>query len=186
MEKISMPKLFITMFEISAFTFGGGFVITGMMQKKFCEELHAVSEDEVMDMTAIAQSAPGALAVNSAIIFGYRMRGIKGAVVSAAATVLPPLIIISVICMIYDAFCSSQIVQTALQVMRAGVAAVIADVTIDLLQHVLKQKDVINIVLMIGAFAASCFLGTGSIQIIACFVCIGILRYFLAERRNRA
>ena len=71
-KKISYGKLFIEMLKISTFTFGGGFVIIGMMQKKFCDELHWVSDEEVLDMTAIAQSAPGALAVNSAIIFGYR------------------------------------------------------------------------------------------------------------------
>lgn len=67
------------MLQISTFTFGGGFVIIGMMRKKFCDELHYVTDDEVLDMTAIAQSSPGALAINSAIIFGYRIKGIKGA-----------------------------------------------------------------------------------------------------------
>ena len=116
---------------ISAFTFGGGFVIIGMMKKKFCEQLHWVSEEEVLDMTAIAQSAPGALAVNSAVIFGYRIKGLRGALISVLATILPPLVIISVIAMVYDAFASNVVVQTALQVMRAGVAAVITDVVID-------------------------------------------------------
>lgn len=72
-KKFSYRKLFLEMIEISTFTFGGGFVIIGMMQKKFCDELHWGSEEEVLDKTAIAQSSPGALAVNSAIIFGYRM-----------------------------------------------------------------------------------------------------------------
>ena len=105
-QKISYIKLFLTMMQISAFTFGGGFVIIGMMQKKFCDELHWIKEDEVLDMTAIAQSAPGALAVNSAIIFGYRMSGITGALVSALAVIIPPIIIISVVCRTYDVFLS--------------------------------------------------------------------------------
>ena len=98
-KKISYGKLFIEMLKISTFTFGGGFVIIGMMQKKFCDELQWVSDEEVLDMTAIAQSAPGALAVNSAIIFGYKMGGIKGVLVSTLATILPPIVIISIICM---------------------------------------------------------------------------------------
>ena len=60
-KKVSYLELFWIMLQISTFTFGGGFVIIGMMQKKFCDELHWVSEEEVLDMTAIAQSAPGAL-----------------------------------------------------------------------------------------------------------------------------
>ena len=78
------------MLQISTFTFGGGFVIIVMMRKKFCDELHYVTE--VLDMTAIAQSSPGALAVNSAIIFCYRIKGIKGACISALATVIPPIL----------------------------------------------------------------------------------------------
>ena len=142
-KKISYGKLFIEMLKISTFTFGGGFVIIGMMQKKFCDELHWVSDEEVLDMTAIAQSAPGALAVNSAIIFGYRMGGIKGVLVSTLATILPPIVIISVICNIYDAFSTNKIIQIALQVMRAGVAAVIMDVVLDLGEKVFDAKSVL-------------------------------------------
>ena len=109
----------------------------------------------MLDMTAIAQSAPGALAVNSAIIFGYRMSGITGALVSALAVIIPPIIIISVVCRTYDVFSTNRIVQIALQVMRAGVAAVIIDVVMDLAGKVIQTKDVINIILMVLAFAAS-------------------------------
>ncbi|MGM9941790.1 MAG: chromate transporter [Bulleidia sp.] len=182
-KKISYGKLFLTMLEISAFTFGGGFVIIGMMQKKFCGELHWVSEDEVMDMCAIAQSSPGALAVNSAIIFGYRMGGIKGALLSTLAVIIPPLIIISVICTIYDAFCTNRIVQTALQVMRAGVAAVIVDVVWDLASNVIHSHDIINIVMMVISFIASWFFKVSAIQLILFFLILGTARYYL-ERRH--
>lgn len=182
-KKVSYLELFWIMLQISTFTFGGGFVIIGMMQKKFCDELHWVSEEEVLDMTAIAQSAPGALAVNSAIIFGYRIGGAKGVLVSTLATIIPPLVIISIICNIYDAFSTNQIVQTALQVMRAGVAAVIVDVVIDLTKKVINGKDWINIVLMVCAFIASCFFSVGSIKIILFFLCLGILRYFVERKK---
>jgi chromate transporter len=77
-SQISLLTLFFSMITISTFTFGGGFVIISMMRKKFCDELHWVTDDEVLDMTAIAQSAPGPLGVNSAVIFGYRIKGIPG------------------------------------------------------------------------------------------------------------
>lgn len=182
-QKISYFKLFLTMMQISAFTFGGGFVIIGMMQKKFCDELHWVKEDEVLDMTAIAQSAPGALAVNSAIIFGYRMGGITGALVSTLAVIIPPIAIISVVCQIYDVFSTNRIVQLALQVMRAGVAAVIVDVVMDLAGKVIETKDVINVVLMVLAFIASWICGISSIQIILVFLMFGIARYFLERKK---
>lgn len=173
-QDISMAKLFFSMMEISAFTFGGGFVIISMMQKKYCNELHWVTEDEVLDMTAIAQSAPGALAVNSAIIFGYRIAGLKGALISTLATIIPPIVIISVVCMAYNAFASNVIIQTALQVMRAGVAAIIADVVIDLAKTVVKTKNILNIVLMVGAFIASWFFKVDAIKIILLFIAIGL------------
>lgn len=185
-KKVSMLKLFISMLEISTFTFGGGFVIIGMMRKKFCDELHWVTDDEVLDMTAIAQSAPGALAVNSAVIFGYRIAGFKGALISTIATIIPPIVIISIITMIYDAFSTNTIVQTALRVMRAGVGAIITDVVIDLAKNVVDSKDILNIVLMIAAFIASWFFGVSAITLILLFIALGIVRYFMDKKREGA
>ena len=173
-EKNIYWTLFWSMLQISTFTFGGGFVIIGMMRKKFSDELHYVTDDEVLDMTAIAQSSPGALAVTSAIIFGYRIKGIKGACISALATVIPPIVIISVISLCYEAFSTNYYIQIALQVMRAGVAAIILDVVVDLAKDVFKTKNMINIVLMFGAFIATCFFNVGAITIIIFFIVIFI------------
>ena len=171
---ISMTKLFFSMMAISAFTFGGGFVIIGMMRKKFCDELHWITDDEVLDMTAIAQSSPGALAVNSAIIFGYRIAGLKGALLATLATVIPPIVIISVVCMIYDAFSTNLIVQTALRVMRAGVAAIIVDVVIDLAENVFKSGNILNILLMFAAFIASWIFKVSAVTIVLIFIVLGL------------
>lgn len=179
---IKLTTLFFDMLMISTFTFGGGFVIIGMMKKKFCEERHWVTEDEVLDMTAIAQSAPGALAVNSAIIFGYRIAGIKGALISVLATIIPPLVIISIITMIYDVFSTNMIVQTALRVMRAGVAAIIADVTIGLAGKVIKTRNILNIVLMTAAFIASWYFSVSSITIILLFIALGIAMNLIRKK----
>ena len=168
------------MLQISVFTFGGGFVIIGMMRKTFCDELHYVTDDEVLDMTAIAQSSPGALAVNSAIIFGYRIKGLKGACISALATVIPPIVIISVISLCYEAFSTNYYIQIALQVMRAGVDAVILDVVVDLAKDVFKTKNMINIILMFAAFIATCFFKVGAITIIIFFIVLGLARSTIA------
>ncbi len=183
-QKIGLTRLFFEMMKISAFTFGGGFVIIGMMRKKFCDELHWVTDEEVLDMTAIAQSAPGALAVNSAVIFGYRMAGVPGALISTLGTVIPPITIISIVCMIYDAFSTNVIVQTALRVMRAGVGAIIADVTIDLGMNVFKSGNVLNIVLMFAAFVASWFFKVSAIKIILIFIALGLAMNFLRKKNG--
>ena len=97
-------KLFLSTFELSACTFGGGFVIIPLMRKKFVEELGWIEEEEMLDLTAIAQASPGAIAVNASIMLGYHIAGIPGAILAVLGTVLPPLIIISIISMFYQAF----------------------------------------------------------------------------------
>lgn len=83
-------------------------------------------------MAAIAQSTPGAIAVNIAVLVGYRLAGITGAIISCVGTVLPPIVIISVVSMFYQAFRDSTIVSAILKGMEAGVAAVIVDLVIDM------------------------------------------------------
>lgn len=184
-KKVSMVKLFFSMLTISAFTFGGGFVIIGMMRKKFCDELHWVTDDEVLDMTAIAQSAPGALAVNSSVIFGYRIAGLKGAILSAVATVIPPIVIISIVAMIYSSFATNVMIKTALQVMRAGVGAIITDVVLDLGKNIFQSKNLVNIVLMFAAFIASWFFGVSSIALILIFIALGLVKTVVERKGAR-
>lgn len=150
-------QLFKNIFMLSACTFGGGFVIISMMKKKFVEKLHWISEEEMLDMTAIAQSAPGPLGVNVAIVTGYRLRKIPGVLVCALGAILPPLIIISIISVFYNQFKDNKVIALALQVMRAGVAAVICDVVINLAQNIVKTRKVLWIFVMVGAFAATVF-----------------------------
>ena len=147
-------ELFKQIFVLSACTFGGGFVIIGMIRKVFADKLHWITEDEILDLTVIAQSTPGPLGVNMAVITGYRICGVPGALVCALAASLPPMIIISVISVFYNQFKDNRIISLLLQVMRAGVAAVIVDVVIDLAAKVVKTHRVLWIALMVAAFVA--------------------------------
>lgn len=74
-------KIFISTLYLSAFTFGGGYVIVSLMKKKFVDELHWVEEKEMLDLVAIAQSSPGAIAINGAIVVGYKLAGITGVLI---------------------------------------------------------------------------------------------------------
>lgn len=135
-----LGTLFRSMFMLSACTFGGGFVIVSLMKKKFVEELKWLEDDEMLDVTAITQSAPGPLPVNASVIIGYRMAGLVGSLTAILGTILPPMIIISIISVFYEQFRSNPYIAVALQVMRAGVAAVIFDVVINLAKNVIKTK----------------------------------------------
>lgn len=167
--------LFKSMFVLSACTFGGGFVIVSLMKKKYVEDLKWLEEDEMLDVTAITQSAPGPLPVNASVIIGYRMAGIVGSLTAVLGTILPPMIIISVISLFYEQFRTNPYIATALQVMRAGVAAVIFDVVINLAGNVCKTRRILYIAMMIVAFVAAYFLDISAMLIILVCLSIGLI-----------
>lgn len=164
--------LFKSMFVLSMCTFGGGFVIVSLMKKRFVEELKWIEEEEMLDVTAITQSAPGPLMINAAVIVGYRIAGIVGALTAIAGSILPPMIIISIISIFYEQFCTNSYVAMALQVMRAGVAAVIFDVVWKLAGNVWNTKRALYIAMMVIAFVATFFFDISAMLII--FTCLGI------------
>lgn len=175
-------KLFLSTFKISACTFGGGFVIIPLLRRKFVEELGWIDEQEMMDLTAIAQSSPGAIAVNASILVGYRVAGIPGAMLTVLGTVLPPLIIISVISIFYKAFRDNAIVNAAMAGMLCGVAAVILDVVINMIKGIFKQKRILPVLVMAGAFAAVRFFSVNIIIIILVCGVIGAADVIYREK----
>jgi chromate transporter len=175
-------KLFTSSFILSACTFGGGFVIIPLMKKKFVDELHYIDENEMLDLTAIAQSSPGAIAVNAAILVGYRVGGFPGAMVSLMATVLPPLIIISIISSFYQAFRDNIYVSNAMTGMLAGVAAVITDVVLNMSGDLVKRKKILPVVMMILSFiAVRCFKVNIILLIAVCGAIGAIQTWYLSK-----
>ena len=166
-------ELFLSTFRLSACTFGGGFVIIPLMRKRFVEELGWIEEDEMLDLTAIAQSSPGAIAVNASILVGYHVAGVPGAMITVLGTVLPPLMIISVISLFYQAFRDNAIVNMAMSGMLCGVAAVICDVVINMAKAVLKKKRILPVLVMIGSFVSVHFFSVNIIVIILVCGAIG-------------
>ena len=102
-------QLFKSTFIISMFTVGGGYVIIPLLKAKYVDEYRWISEEETLNMVAIAQSTPGIMAVNTAIMLGYRMAGILGALTGMFATVLPPLIIICIVASFYELVAKNEI-----------------------------------------------------------------------------
>ena len=174
-------KLFKSTFFLSAFTFGGGFVIVPLMRKKFVEQYKWIEEKEMLDLTAIAQSSPGAIAVNAAVLVGYKLAGIPGALITLIGTVLPPLLILSVISVAYASFRDNLLVQAVLRGMQAGVAAVIMDVVYVLTRDLVKEKKVISILLFLFSFIAVYFLKINTIYII---LLSGVMGYLLFTDRK--
>ena len=126
----------------------------------------------MLDVTAIAQSSPGTIPVNASVIIGYRIKGIIGSLTAVLGTIIPPMVIISIIAIFYKQFRSNVIIAIALQVMRAGVAAVIFDVVLNLAKNVCATKRFIYISLMIISFFCAVVLDISAMLII--LVCLGI------------
>lgn len=177
-------KLFTSTFYLSAFTFGGGFVIIPLMKKKFVDDLKWIEQEEMLNLAAIAQSSPGAVAVNAAILLGYRVAGVAGALVSIIGTVLPPLLIISVISLFYTAFRENVIVNAVLNGMQAGVAAVIADVVLGLGSNIVKEKEIVSVFVMIAAFIATYVLKINVAFIILACGAIGAAKILLMAKKD--
>ena len=177
--------LFLSTFQLSACTFGGGFVIIPLMRKKFVEELHWIEEKEMMDLTAIAQSSPGAIAVNASILVGYHVAGIPGALITTLGAVLPPLIIITIISFFYQAFRENAIVNMIMTGMLAGVAAVICDVVITMGKEILQQKKILPVLVLLGSFIAVCFFDANIILVILICGVIGAIQTIYREKRER-
>ncbi len=178
-------QLFKATFVLSAFTFGGGFVIVSLMKKKFVEELKWLDESEMLDITAIAQSSPGPIPINASVILGYRMQGILGSVVAVLGTSIPPIAIISIISIFYVKFRESTVIATALMVMRAGVAAVICDVVINLAKNVVKTKNSLYIILMIVTFVMTYVMGISAMTVILLCIAVGIANLFIDIKKSK-
>ncbi len=171
----NLPKLFFSTLYISAFTFGGGFVIITFMKKKFVDELHWIDEEEMLDLTALAQSSPGAIAVNAAILVGWRVGGFPGMLTAVLGTIIPPMAILTLISFFYTAFAANLYVALVLKGMQAGVAAVILDVVCSLGNNVIKLHKPVYLIIMAAAFLAAFFLKVNVIYIILAAAVMGII-----------
>lgn len=181
-EKKTLSQYWVllkTTFILSAFTIGGGYVIVPLMQKRFVEELGWIDTEEMLDLVAMGQSIPGALAVNVSILVGYRIAGISGALTTVLGTVSPPLIIISIVSYFYMQFRDNPIVEALMLGMQIGVVAVILNVVYNMAKDVIGTRDIINILILAGAFIAGFVF---EVNVVAIILIAGLLGFL----NNRA
>lgn len=175
-------KLFISTLYLSAFTFGGGYVIVTLMQKKFVEQYHWIDEKEMLDLIAIAQSAPGPIAVNGAIVVGYQLCGVLGVIVGVIATIIPPFFIITIVSLFYNAFKDNRYISLMLEGMQAGVGAVIASVVYEMATGLLKDKKTMDILIMVFAFVGNYIFKMNVVFIILTCLLFGLIQSFYKRR----
>ena len=182
--KPSLRKLFLTNLYLSAFTFGGGYVIITLMKKEFVDRFHWIDEQEMLDLVAIAQSCPGPIAVNGAIVVGFQMAGTQGLLISVLATVLPPFVILSLISLCYTAFRSNDYVGWMLNGMQSGVAAVIAQVVVEMTGGLVRDRRWLSILVLCAAFLASYVLEVNAALIILAAAVFGLLTRNLNHKKD--
>lgn len=167
---------------ISAFTFGGGYVVVPMVRKYFLEKKDLFTERELLEMAAISQSTPGAIAINLVALAGYRVGGPLGLAVSCVCAVLPPLLLLSLISLFYTAVISNPVVAAVLKGMQAGVAALIVDFLVDMTRVIVKERSLFLDALVVLSFLLSFFTRLNVIFILlgSCLLCAG--RVLLGRR----
>ena len=179
-----LKKLFFSTFYLSAFTFGGGYVIITLLKQKFVDELHWISEEEMLDLVALAQSSPGPIAVNGAILVGYKLAGLPGILTSVLGAVIPPFVILTLISSFYAAFKSNTIIKTLLTGMKTGVAAVIMSVVFDMMTGVTKSRDPALVIVMVAAFLANFIFHINVVFIILLTAAFGAVRTVLIQKNG--
>lgn len=151
---------------ISCLAVGGGYMIIPLVKKQFIDNAKAFDFDELIEMYAIAQSAPGAIATNLSAIVGYKIAGFIGSVVSCIAAILPPLVIMSVVALCYQKVIDNHEINAALKGMIAAIAAIIIDVVYDMGKNVARTKEVLGFFTAAAVFAAAFIFNVNAILLI--------------------
>lgn len=131
--------LFLTFMRIGVFTFGGGYAMIAMIEDICVEKKQWITHQEMMDVTVIAESTPGPIAINCATFVGYKQAGIKGSIVATAAMVLPSFVIIYLISTVFDQFLLIPVVANAFRGIQIGVGILIFRVALTMLQKMQKK-----------------------------------------------
>jgi len=185
MNKKSLPKLlleiFTTFFKIGCFTFGGGYAMIPLIEREIVTKKGWVKEEEVIDVFAVAQSAPGAIAINSSTIVGYKIAGLKGALAATLGVVLPSFIIITIIATFFARFQDNPIVKAAFRGIAPSVVALILMASVKVGKAVIKDK--LEVVILALSIIMVVVFKMSAILVIIVGAAVGLLIYQLSPGR---
>ncbi len=162
---------------------GGGYVIVPLMKKKFVDELGLIDEEEMLNMIVIAQSSPGAMAVNTSLLLGYKLGGILGAILTILGAIIPPLFTISIISFFYNSFKNNETVAVFLKGMQIGAAALILNVVLNMGKKILEKDKIFNISVIILSFLACFVFKVNVIFIIILAAIIGAIKVIMLKKK---
>ncbi len=167
-------KLFYTFFRVGAFTFGGGYAMVPVIQKEMVERAKLIDEKEFLDIIAVAQSLPGAVAVNTSVFVGFKLYGILGALSALLGTVLPSMIVITFLAVFYQQVQNIQSIELFFRGVRPAIVALIFMAAVKLAKNL--DPTTFNILLGTAAFVGIVFLGIHPILVIIAAATVGLIR----------
>ena len=173
--KARLGTLFFTFLKIGAFTFGGGYAMLALLEREFLDRRCWMSQEEFLDMTAIAESTPGPMAINSATYIGYKLAGIPGAAVATLAVCIPSFVIIYLISLFFDRFLSLRLVACAFQGIQVCVVYLIGSAGLKMLRGLEKRPLNVIIVCAVTAALVLCSLFAASFSSIWCILICGAI-----------
>ncbi len=184
MEKVKRClTLFLTFLRIGAFTFGGGYAMIPLIQRETVEKHKWISDDDILEIIAIAESTPGPIAINSATFVGYKVAGFWGSFCATFGVVLPSYIIISIISLILNQFSDLKAVQYAFFGIRAGVLALILKSLWTMFKKI--KKEVIPYIIMALSFIIAAFTDLNVLFIVIGSAIFGIVTSIITERKEK-
>ena len=139
-------SLFLTMLKIGVFTFGGGYAMIALLENEFVEKKKWLEKDEFLDVTAIAESTPGPIAINAATYMGYKNAGIIGSIIATLGICIPSFVIIYAISLFFDAFLSLTLVEYAFKGIQICVVYLILTAGLKMLKQM--KKTVFNMIII--------------------------------------
>ena len=177
-------QLFASFFKIGAFTFGGGYAMIPLIQKEAAQKQGWISDGDILDIVAIAESTPGPIAINAATFVGYKTCGFPGAVSATLGVVLPSFTVIFIISFVLEQFEHLRAVQFAFNGIRAGVLALI----VQALYSMYKQcpKHPVSYCISAGAFIAAALLQVNVLLVIILCAAAGLISASVMDRRAKA
>ncbi len=178
----SLLRIFLTTFKVGALTFGGGYAMVPLFQDEFVRKYQWITDDDMVNMIALGQSVPGAIAVNCSVLIGYKLKKLRGALVAVLGSVLPSMIVLTVVTYLYEAVRDNVYVAGALRGVRAAVVALLVSAFLTFMKPF--YKDIVSVFAFAAAFLLSLLFDINSVYIILGAIIFGITAGILRIKKN--
>lgn len=186
-EAKSLGTLFFTFFKIGLFTFGGGYAMIALLEEEFIQRRKWLDKDEFLDMTAIAESTPGPVAINSATYLGYKLAGVPGAATATVAVCLPSFLIIYAISLFFEQFTQLTVIANAFKGIQVCVIYLIFSAGVRMLKALDKSPfatSVLAAVMLVMVGLSLAGVSVSSILLILLSGAAGVAAWLIGRRKE--